>query len=63
MRNVLVKDSSGSKSSMLSYLNSTLDWYDRDDSVFDLHFPFGKVSLDRTNRPVDRTYLRSGSVR
>lgn len=44
------------------YVDSVLRW-DEQGATFDLHLPFGKIRLDRDNRPVDRTYLNSESVR
>lgn len=39
-----------------SYLESILRW-DNSGCYFDLHFPFGKITLDRDNKIVDKNYL------
>lgn len=47
------------KKESMKYLQSVIDWYSNDDSVFDLHFYGLKISLDnQTNSVVDRTYLK-----
>ena len=45
-----------------SYVESLLNW-ERSGCVVDLHFPFGKLSLDRYNRVVDREFINNNNLR
>lgn len=51
--------SSSARKKVLDYLDASLRWEDNESATFDLHFNFGKVSLDRSNRVVDRVRIKT----
>ena len=44
------------------YLDSIIKWDDAG-RVSDIHFPFGKLSLDMHNRVVDRGFINKVNLR
>ena len=44
---------------MLDFLDASIRWDEDESATFDLHFSFGKISLDKHNRLVDRGKLRT----
>ena len=44
-----------------SYLESILRWDDQG-GLFALHLPFGKITLDRSNKIVDKSYLSDSLI-
>lgn len=48
-----------SRQNLIRFIDANLKWEEDENATFDLHFNFGKISLDKSNRVVDRVNLRA----